>query len=285
MGSVYLFLCPHLDDGVLSCGGFIHQLAAAGARVILATVFTADASEARHLTWLARRNLDAWQLGDEPFAVRRKEDDRAAFVIGAEAVHLGFLDAMFRLDPSGKPFYPHQMVEVALCPEDEHLTGPLVQQALRRLAEQLNLPTDVRIFSPLGAGGHVDHILVRRAVEATFPPEQVNFFGDFPYILRASRKGPIHEPSNAKWIATTVPLSTADIDSRIAAASCYTSQLPGLFPSRIDCLIEIARAHLPWVRKILHRRSSSQAAARRMAALIRRSAALIGGERYWVVDG
>jgi LmbE family N-acetylglucosaminyl deacetylase len=284
LGSVYLFLCPHLDDGVLSCGGLIHQLAQTGARVILATVFTADAPEAKHLTWLARRNLDSWQLGDAPFAVRCQEDFQAARVIGAEAVHLGFLDAMFRLDSSGKPFYLHQMVEVPLCPKDEHQTGQLIQQTLGRLTEQLNLPADARIFSPMGAGGHVDHILVRRAVEAVFPPEQVNYYEDFPYVLRASSNGPIQAPPGQKWVVTTVPLSPSEMDARIAAASCYTSQLPGLFPSRIDCLIEIARAHLPWVRKILHRRSSPQSASRRMAGLIRRHVAQIGGERYWVAD-
>ena len=38
----HVYLSPHLDDAVLSCGGMIHRQAQAGERVVVVTVCAGD---------------------------------------------------------------------------------------------------------------------------------------------------------------------------------------------------------------------------------------------------
>ena len=44
---VHLFISPHLDDVVLSCGGYIHRLTTSGEKVVIVTVITADVPAGR----------------------------------------------------------------------------------------------------------------------------------------------------------------------------------------------------------------------------------------------
>ena len=41
----HVYLSPHLDDAVLSCGGAIHRAGAAGEAVLVITVFAAEAGK------------------------------------------------------------------------------------------------------------------------------------------------------------------------------------------------------------------------------------------------
>ncbi len=80
-----LAVSPHLDDAVFSCGGTLARLAAGGAAVTMATVFTRTAPGR------------AGAGGIDVMAVRRAEDRTAAARLGADrAVHLDFPDAPHR---------------------------------------------------------------------------------------------------------------------------------------------------------------------------------------------
>lgn len=126
-----LFVSPHLDDAVLSCGGAIHAAARSGARVVVATVFSECAGGAR----------------------RRAEDLAAVNALGAEAVHLGLTDAPERL---GLERTHRALVEEAVVAEADVTR---VRDALVRC-----MPYS-RIWIPLGVGDHVDHRVVHAALE------------------------------------------------------------------------------------------------------------------------
>jgi LmbE family N-acetylglucosaminyl deacetylase len=72
-----IFLSPHPDDAVLSCGGWIDQLAQDGERPLVLTVFGGDRPAAVPLSAFARSLHERWQLGDDAPA-RRRDEDRAA---------------------------------------------------------------------------------------------------------------------------------------------------------------------------------------------------------------
>src|SRR5690348_1863487 len=74
-----VYLSPHLDDAVLSCGGTIAAQAAAGEEIVVLTLFNAASGDAR----------GRW-------AERAEEDRRAAARLGFRAVHGGLPDAPFR---------------------------------------------------------------------------------------------------------------------------------------------------------------------------------------------
>lgn len=184
-----IYLSPHLDDAVLSCGGQIHARTGRGERVLVVTCFTADIDTAKTLSDFARAQLDVWRLSPETaMAARREEDRNAVAAVGAEVRHLGFTDAMFRRR-DGIPRYGDWAAILDGDPEDgrgdESGDGPTLLESLGRAF--LDLPSTAFLAVPLGAG-HVDHRLVRSAAEAAFPARSIACFEDLPYALGRRRR-------------------------------------------------------------------------------------------------
>src|SRR4051812_28581985 len=80
---------PHLDDGVLSCGGLL----AGRPRSTVVTVFAGRPETPRPLTpWDA---AGGFSPDDDVMAARRQEDTSACAAVGATPVWLPFLDAQY----------------------------------------------------------------------------------------------------------------------------------------------------------------------------------------------
>jgi LmbE family N-acetylglucosaminyl deacetylase len=187
-GARCVFLSPHLDDAVLSCGSLMRHLAPRS-EIDVVTVFTAT-TPAPH-TRAARSFLRqcARPDADELFAARRAEDRAVLDSLGVTHHHLGLPDALFRrralpaaLAPLGRRLpelahrYPTFRFDIAL--------GRIARRD-RALAPELAARLDDRlssadlVFCPLGVGRHVDHLLTRGI--GTHRPERVVYYSDFPY--------------------------------------------------------------------------------------------------------
>ena len=68
----WIYLSPHLDDIVLSCGGMVWQQVQAGDVVEIWTIFSGDAPPGP-LAGFAQELHARWQTGPEASAVRRAE--------------------------------------------------------------------------------------------------------------------------------------------------------------------------------------------------------------------
>jgi GlcNAc-PI de-N-acetylase len=91
---IHVFLSPHFDDAVGSCGGTINRLSRAGEDVVVHTIFAGTPSPP--YSALAGRLHAEWRSGDSPVAVRRAEDARACRVLGCRAEYSDWLDAIYR---------------------------------------------------------------------------------------------------------------------------------------------------------------------------------------------
>lgn len=91
----HVYLAPHLDDAVLSCGGLIHRQVQAGEPVLAITVFAATPNH-RMLSDFATSLHNTWGLGQDPVAGRRIEDQLALAFLGAEYRHLEHMDCIYR---------------------------------------------------------------------------------------------------------------------------------------------------------------------------------------------
>lgn len=277
----HLVLSPHLDDAALSCGGAIHALAAQGAHVLVVTPFTGDLPAEHARTRLARRNERSWGLPARPFAARCEEDLDAMALLGAHARHLGLLDMIYRTTAQGEPAYRDEVIGVAPHADDLARFLPHLVEQFQALAGTLSDPAST-VFCPLGLGGHVDHVLVRRAAESVWPVTQLIYYEDYPYAERPDvlQAWQAAEGTSGPWLPQIVPLDETDREARIAAVIRYRSQLIGLFPSGIDRWLEIveARTGLPVNRR---RTERTAAAARRLRAGMHDYIAQVGGERYW----
>lgn len=217
-----LFLSPHLDDAVLSCGGRIAATVAAGGRVAVATFFTADEPETPPSA-LAADLRRWWRLpAGEVMRSRRAEDAAAVASLGAEPLHLDLPEAPYRLGSSGAPLYATLASLYGEVAAADQATA--VAAATARIRE---LPQARLVAAPLGVGGHVDHRVVRRAAEAS--GRALAYYEEFPYTewkwfaLRRALGG------RAGWSAEVLALSPAQFESRVRAILAYGSQVPAMF--------------------------------------------------------
>jgi LmbE family N-acetylglucosaminyl deacetylase len=203
-------ISPHLDDGALSCGATIASHGRSGAVVTVVTVFAGAAPGAP--SPLARRHHVRWGL-DDAVAGRRREDLTACRRLGATAVHLEFPDAIYRSTPSGAPRYDDEAQLFV-----EHLDATDTDLA-RSVADALGRWTAGRdvVYAPRALGGHVDHLIVRRAVEGGAGGPRMLLYDDMPYALNGAGEEP-----GAR--AVPVRVEAADWRRKIHAIRAYRSQ-------------------------------------------------------------
>jgi LmbE family N-acetylglucosaminyl deacetylase len=242
-----LFLSPHLDDAVLSCGGQIHRRTAAGERVVVVTVFAGVPEGSATLLAIELQAL--WGLPADPreaIAARIAEDDAALAALGAEPERWGLIDAVYRGRATASGLtdasYPTLRSLFSEPRDDEDERG--LQAALADLLRAL--PAARRVLVPLGVGRHVDHVLVRRAAEAAFPDhDHLRYYEELPYarrwlaVRRALRGGgsPVR-----RWVPETVRLEPADVDAKCRAVACYESQLGSAFRDEADLRRQVKAA-------------------------------------------
>ena len=178
----FLFISPHLDDAVFSCGGYIGKLCALGHPVRVLTLFSG--SPAGKLSLLARALHVDWNLPKDAAAIRREEDKQALDVLGAQAMHAGFLDCIYRRDRmSGKPVYTRlgQILGQEAVEEKQ-----LIEEVAEYFGDTLQEGKYQHAFAPLGLGGHVDHLITHAAVrlaQSRCPQTRFYFYEDLPYAI------------------------------------------------------------------------------------------------------
>jgi LmbE family N-acetylglucosaminyl deacetylase len=236
-----LVVSPHLDDAVLSVGGLV-AARAVEAPVVVLTVFAGPAPPGAPSDF-ARELHEAWGLGDDPVPGRRAEDVRALGVLGAWAVHLDLPDAIYRRDPAPDPAggggggdgalrYPDWAHVAAgrLAPGDER--DDLVGTVAGLLARAVARHRPAAVLGPLASGGHVDHLVARRACErwarSGGGPGQARliWYEDLPYTARTGRPEPALVAGAAPHV---VALGDGAFRRKLDAVRAYRSQLAVVF--------------------------------------------------------
>jgi LmbE family N-acetylglucosaminyl deacetylase len=229
--ATYLYISPHLDDAVLSVGGLIAAQLGAGDRVIVGTICTDDPPAHGRLSPLANAIHNRWGSPRAPYEQRRREDINACRSLGgAEWVHLGLLDAIYR----SKPDWPDLRYE-----DFDELFGPIprwdltfsasIEGAIDSLVARFRPRA---IFGPLGVGRNVDHLHVRNALLRLPAVAIRGFYEEQPYstgyLPRASP-----DPVAVALRTCPQPLRArthlVDWTIKLQAIRCYESQLNELF--------------------------------------------------------
>jgi LmbE family N-acetylglucosaminyl deacetylase len=216
----HVYLSPHLDDAVFSCGGLIARQTANDEKVTVVTICAGD-TPVGELTPFAVELHRRWGGAGSPIAARRAEDRMACGRLGASAVHLEVPDAVYRRD-GGQPMYVDEPALFAsLHPADSAL--------IARLAALLEekCPAQARLYCPSVLGGHVDHRLTRMAAERLARP--LWYYQDMPYAARGGvLPADLPLPTG---IITAVPLVDEEVQQWIDAIGEYRSQLSSFWPT------------------------------------------------------
>jgi LmbE family N-acetylglucosaminyl deacetylase len=227
----HVYLAPHLDDAVFSCGGLIARQTSNDEKVTVVTVCAGD-TPVGELTPLAVELHRRWGGAGSPIAARRAEDRMACGRLGASAIHLEVPDAVYRW-AAGEPMYPE---ESALFGSLHPADADLVTRLAALLEEKC--PTQARLYCPSVLGGHVDHRLTRVAAERLRRP--LWYYQDMPY---AARGGVLPaDLSLPTGIITAVPLVDEEVQQWIDAIGEYRSQLSTFWPTESALYRELTEA-------------------------------------------
>jgi LmbE family N-acetylglucosaminyl deacetylase len=244
----HIYLSPHLDDVVLSCGGMIFKQAQAGETVAVITLFAGSPPKGHRLSAFARSFHERWQASSppdtdfsDPPAVRREEDRRAFATLSPEiqVVHLDIPDCIYRTDPKN---------DRAIYDSEEALFGPIHPDdpAISALKSAPPLPPQATIYVPLGVGGHVDHRVVCSAASGwELPISRVRYYADYPY---AARPGAIEAVIGdvSGWEMVFIPLDEDALSAKIKAISQHASQI-STFWVDADKMAEDARRYADFI--------------------------------------
>jgi len=207
-----VFISPHLDDAVFSCGGLITQLLTAGP-VLVINVFT---------RYLADLKIHGAVMG----AQRNQEERGAAAFLGYESRSLDELDAPFRRDAYrklGNLFRPPCELDMAWL--------PTLRARLLGLLDGIDFD---QLYVPLGIGWHVDHVLTHLAFDTWAERSKLLYYEDAPYccIPHATRyrlNDLAHAPVPA-GDASLAPASTLLAWQQAASAYANTALMKNLQP-------------------------------------------------------
>lgn len=216
----HVYLSPHLDDAVFSCGGAILRQREAGERALVVTFCTAAPDPRGPFSPLALEFHRIWALDPgEVVAARLREDELAMERIGSDYYWAGLLDAIYRAPHA---YDTRARLFGAVAPDDPQ--RPALEQIIGALRERM---PGARLYAPLGVGAHVDHQLVYDAARAA-GGDPLAFYDDVPYVARPGALERRMEQIGARLAARTVDISAA-LDRKIQAAHAYASQLDELF--------------------------------------------------------
>jgi LmbE family N-acetylglucosaminyl deacetylase len=214
----WIFLSPHLDDVVFSCGGYVWDLTSSGQQVEIWTICAADPPPGNLSSLAAGLHRD-WGLADNAYQFRRQEDQSACQILGAAPRYLTYLDCIYRQSPEGEFFYDSEgAISGGLDQREEGLIDRLTAEL------ESNLPGDARVVAPLGIGNHVDHQLTRKAANRL--SRSPAYYAEYPYARdREGREILAFMTSSADWFPEIFPISGMGRRKWFEASRAYTSQL------------------------------------------------------------
>ena len=172
----WIYLSPHFDDAVLSCGGLIWEQTHSGIAVEIWTVCAGNPPPGPTSDYALNMHK-IWNTGtaQETVELRRIEDRNAGRRVGAIVQHLPIPDGIYRRTQTGTLIYP-ETIFTEPNPRDASLAEQVSEQFSDRLTQYDTL------VCPLAVGGHVDHRITRMAAEMLKRP--LWYYADIPYRLK-----------------------------------------------------------------------------------------------------
>jgi LmbE family N-acetylglucosaminyl deacetylase len=237
---MHLFLSPHLDDAVYSCGGMIHRLTKNGEKVLILTLMAGDSPDPLPDSPFVRELHTRWSVGHNPIAVRRMEDIAAAQAVGAEVRHHEYPDCIYRTLQS-EVLYPSEESIFGTVHTGDKVVQTLAVETVMFKAVYPGIHT---IYVPLGVGNHVDHQIVHewgRNVYEHYPSLGIKYYEEYPYI---------REPGSVERALDRLPfkltpelqlLDEANMKAKIKAIACHRSQLSTFWDDEADMQRDVRR--------------------------------------------
>lgn len=217
-----IFVSPHHDDAIMSCGALIANLTEENKSVIVYSMFSglvsppySKSTEELHKLWGNPSNV---------IEMRRLEDQAAAEILGATVIYSDQPEAIYRKDKKGNWNYLKEDSIFMGLHDDDLALIPVLYKAISSRFQKTE-----RFYFPLGIGNNVDHIISHQVgMEMFSNGYDVVFYEDFPY---ADNLEQYNERINflLNWTQNTITFNEQQLIMKIKAIEQYKSQIPMLF--------------------------------------------------------
>ncbi|HEX7733353.1 MAG TPA: PIG-L family deacetylase [Ktedonobacteraceae bacterium] len=233
-----IFLSPHFDDAVYSCGGTLAVQVSVGLRPLVITVFGGVPEADTPLSPFAmdiHRQMGFSQDASAALQTRRKEEAAAMEYLDVDYLWLDYPDAIYRGNPA---YYTNnnQLIGGEVNPGDRWIDEELAE-ILVSLHQRL---PDTVWYAPLAIGRHIDHQIVCSAADRlTQLGAKVNLFEDFPYCARH----PHALLERLEEFGNQLEPGLVEVDQmlpqRLEASAKYTSQIDLNFADKASMFKEM----------------------------------------------
>ncbi len=228
----YIFISPHLDDISLSCGGIVHNLSKKQNDIQIWTIFAGDPPKGV-LPEFALSLHRRWSLTKNVVQNRREEDIISCNILGAKAVHFSYPDCIYRNFENGQPLIQN---EEDLYQDISRNQENLVENISQMLNCKLN--QDQIVVAPISIGNHIDHQIVRKAVNH-FDYREMWFYADYPYNIKSSSGK--DSKNIRKYKKINFNLDSDDINAWHKSIAAYKSQISTFWSSENLMINEIKK--------------------------------------------
>jgi LmbE family N-acetylglucosaminyl deacetylase len=176
----WVYLSPHLDDAVYSCGALMDQQVKQGLQVEIWTLF-AGQFDARKLSTFAKEIHQRWGTGLLSVQARRLEDQKACTFLGVVPKYYNFQDVIYRHTADDNPEIVFNDDLFRNYQSGDELIKEKIKSALGNALDEL---VDIQVCAPLGLGNHIDHQILRKAIDEIELKNPLYYYADFPYVIR-----------------------------------------------------------------------------------------------------
>lgn len=231
----FLYISPHLDDAVLSCGGLISKVSRLNSsNVFVLNIFTGLPSEDT-LSSIAKEFHKSCGLNANAIEIRKKEEIEASKKLGYTSLFLDYYESQYRLNSTGQHVYDSF---------DEVFEGKAEKEMDLMLSIQADIKTIMRnnhfdmVYIPKGIGNHVDHIIARKCMENIFKEKLfsgvLHYYEDMPYAYQTLNNTPLKIDNTITSKLESIP--SIDFNRKLEAIRLYSSQVDMLWcdSERID---------------------------------------------------
>ncbi|MEN8905017.1 MAG: PIG-L family deacetylase [Clostridiales bacterium] len=233
-----LFISPHLDDVVLSCGEYLKKLSNEGENITVMTIFSGF-PEPASFSKIAREYHAKCKVYDDVIFKRKEEDIFAMEYYGADYIHLDFFEALYRLDKYGN----HRFKNVSdIFNKNVLAENDTVSEIKEKICNTIDFNLIKCIYIPLCLGNHIDHILTSKAVIQLLNEEcndiEVYYYEDVPYSFNL-----IDEKWDIDYMcklnADVFDISYEEWSSKLIGIDFYESQVRALWKNKDEKIYQL----------------------------------------------
>lgn len=230
-----IFLGPHFDDCILSCGELIDKYIKEGNDVQAITFFTGF-PDSEKLSSAAKEFHSNCFLDDQSMLYRADEDVNALSKLGCNYRHLGFYECLYRQDTNGQYLYPDlKNIYHLEKTESKELFDKMLSE-VKKIIEKSDI-----IFAPLGLGNHADHLLLHNVVKEAekYTDKKIYYYEEVPYVCYYYKKRKTSNWGNG-MTSKLIYVSNENWTTKVDTIKFYRSQLHILWKNELQRIQQLS---------------------------------------------